>query len=165
MCPFRNHFNQFLRSRKRGGPIAPQGGEGFNCAFRREVDTIKLGVNLYFGAGPAAPASLPTFVKALAWMIPPFRRMTTTPYPHISSSTMRPTLKSSFMLCATARAILPTMYDRSELSRAIGGVRVGWTPVGCLGRGVAVAIEEQGCAYFQGEGDKGNERRHVERSI
>jgi len=35
----------------------------------------------------------------------------------ISSSTRRPTLKSSFTRCATVRAILPTMYDRSKFSQ------------------------------------------------
>ena len=43
----------------------PTSSPAFNYAFRREDDTIKLGVNFYFGAAPAAPASSPMFVKAL----------------------------------------------------------------------------------------------------
>src|SRR6185312_4501350 len=42
---------------------------------------------------------------------------------HISSSTRQLTRKSSFTRCATARAILPTMYDQSELSRNHRGDR------------------------------------------
>jgi hypothetical protein len=34
-------------------------------AFRREDHTIKLGVNFYVGAAPAAPVSSPMFVMAL----------------------------------------------------------------------------------------------------
>jgi hypothetical protein len=46
-------------------PRCPQNGRrvyeytssspAFNYAFRREDDTIKLGLNFYFGAAPAAP--------------------------------------------------------------------------------------------------------------
>ena len=43
----------------------PTSSPAFNYAFRREDDTIKLGVNFYFGAAPAAPVSSPMFVKAL----------------------------------------------------------------------------------------------------
>jgi hypothetical protein len=43
----------------------PTSSPAFNYAFRREDDTIKLGVNFYFGVGPAAPVSSPMFVKAL----------------------------------------------------------------------------------------------------
>ncbi len=43
----------------------PTSSPAFNYAFRREDDTIKLGVNFYFGAGPAAPVGSPMFVKAL----------------------------------------------------------------------------------------------------
>jgi len=42
----------------------PASSPAFNYAFRREDDTIKLGVNFYFGAAPA-PVSAPMFVKAL----------------------------------------------------------------------------------------------------
>ena len=35
---------------------APASSPACNYAFRREDDTFKLGVNFYFGAGPAAPA-------------------------------------------------------------------------------------------------------------
>jgi hypothetical protein len=42
----------------------PTSSPAFNYAFRREDDTIKLGVNFYFGAAPA-PASSPAYpVKA-----------------------------------------------------------------------------------------------------
>jgi hypothetical protein len=42
----------------------PASSPAFNYAFRREDDTIKLGVNFYFNA-PPAPVSSPMFVKAL----------------------------------------------------------------------------------------------------
>jgi hypothetical protein len=43
----------------------PSSSPAFNYAFRREDDTIKLGVNFYFAAAPA-PASAPAYpVKAL----------------------------------------------------------------------------------------------------
>ena len=42
----------------------PTSSPAFNYAFRREDDTIKLGVNFYFGAAPATVSS-PMFVKAL----------------------------------------------------------------------------------------------------
>ena len=42
----------------------PTSSPAFNYAFRREDDTIKLGVNFYFGAAPA-PASRAYPVKAL----------------------------------------------------------------------------------------------------
>lgn len=46
---------------------APASSPGFNYAFRREDDTLKLGVNFYFAATPAAVTSLPTYpVKAPA---------------------------------------------------------------------------------------------------
>jgi hypothetical protein len=41
----------------------PASSPAFNYAFRREDDTIKLGVNFYFGAAPA-PASPVYPVKA-----------------------------------------------------------------------------------------------------
>jgi opacity protein-like surface antigen len=42
----------------------PASSPAFNYAFRREDDTIKLGVNFYFGAAPA-PTSSPAYpVKA-----------------------------------------------------------------------------------------------------
>jgi hypothetical protein len=45
--------------------IMPAASPAFNYAFRREDDTIKLGVNFYFGAPPAT-AVTPTYpVKAL----------------------------------------------------------------------------------------------------
>jgi len=34
----------------------PASSPAFNYAFRREDDTIKPGVNFYFGPAPAAPA-------------------------------------------------------------------------------------------------------------
>jgi hypothetical protein len=43
----------------------PVSSPAFNYAFRREDDTFKLGVNFYFSAPSAAPASSPMFVKAL----------------------------------------------------------------------------------------------------
>lgn len=42
---------------------APASSPGFNYAFRREDDTLKLGVNFYFAAAPPAAAAYP--VKAL----------------------------------------------------------------------------------------------------
>jgi hypothetical protein len=46
---------------------APSSSPGFNYAFRREDDTVKLGVNFYFGAAAALPPASPTFpVKAPA---------------------------------------------------------------------------------------------------
>jgi hypothetical protein len=45
---------------------APASSPGFNYAFKREDDTVKFGVNFYFGAAPPAPPSSPTYpVKAL----------------------------------------------------------------------------------------------------
>jgi len=45
---------------------APASSPAFDYAFKREDDTVKLGVNFYFGAGPAQPPSTPTYpVKAL----------------------------------------------------------------------------------------------------
>ncbi len=46
---------------------APASSPGFNYAFRREDDTLKLGVNFYFAAAPPTVASSPTYpVKAPA---------------------------------------------------------------------------------------------------
>jgi hypothetical protein len=46
---------------------APASSPGFNYAFRREDDTVKLGVNFYFGAAPALPPASPSYpVKAPA---------------------------------------------------------------------------------------------------
>ncbi len=42
---------------------APASSPGFNYAFRREDDTLKFGVNFYFGAAPPAPPAYP--VKSL----------------------------------------------------------------------------------------------------
>ena len=45
----------------------PTSSPAFNYAFRREDDTIKLGVNFYFGAAPTPPTAAPTYpVKAPA---------------------------------------------------------------------------------------------------
>lgn len=45
---------------------APASSPGFNYAFRREDDTVKLGLNFYFGAASPAPPSSPNYpVKAL----------------------------------------------------------------------------------------------------
>jgi len=38
---------------------APSSSPAFDYAFKREDDTVKLGVNFYFGASPAAPPSAP----------------------------------------------------------------------------------------------------------
>ena len=45
--------------------LAPSSSPAFDYAFKREDDTVKLGVSFYFGAAPAAPS--PAYpVKALA---------------------------------------------------------------------------------------------------
>ncbi len=46
---------------------APASSPAFDYAFKREDDTVKLGVNFYFGAGPASPPASPAYpVKAPA---------------------------------------------------------------------------------------------------
>lgn len=45
---------------------APASSPAFDYAFKREDDTLKLGVNVYFGAASPAPPSSPTYpVKAI----------------------------------------------------------------------------------------------------
>jgi plasmid stabilization system protein ParE len=76
---------------------------------------------------PQGAARIHTRIRAVADLLlryplagavtddPTIRRMTTTPYPYLIFYEAT-TLKSSFTPCAMARAVLPTMHDRSEFS-------------------------------------------------